>query len=106
MGVLSFDDRERFQESSRADLERAIQLDPSTAQYYLARAIIRHHNDDEEGALRDRQRASELGWEEPRIPGTPPVIRSFTPDEVLDYLRNPPKLMEFKEPWRLKCLRD
>lgn len=102
MGVLSFDDFERFRESSLADLERAIQLEPSTAQYYLARAIIRDQNDDAEGALRDRQRASELEWEEPGIPGTPPV----TPAEFLDDLRNRPKLREFKERWRLKCLRD
>jgi hypothetical protein len=76
----------------KSDIEQAIALDPSTPQYHLARG--------------DRQRASDLGWEKPSIPGLPPVIQGFTLDETWDFLRNPPKPMEFKERWRLKCLRD
>jgi hypothetical protein len=72
-------------ESVRAresDLARAIELDPSIAE-----------------ALRDRQRASNLGFEEPRI-------RSIANFNWEEFLSNPPKPMEIKEPWRLKCLRD
>lgn len=96
MGVLSFDDFERFREGSLADLERAIQLDSSTAQYYLARAIIRRQNDDE-GALRDRQRTLEIGYEEPR-PQSPL-------EELLAGLQTA-RPLEIKERWRLRCLRD
>lgn len=55
-------------EAALADLDRAIELDPSTAQYYFARSTIRQF-DDQAGASRDRQRAVELGYEEPGFPG-------------------------------------
>jgi hypothetical protein len=35
--------------------------------------------------------------------GIMPIIKPFNLDE---FLANPPKPMEIKQPWRLKCLRD
>jgi tetratricopeptide (TPR) repeat protein len=67
-------------EAALADLDRAIKLAPSTAQYYFARSMLRKYVDDAASA-RDRQRAVELGYEEPELFGGPK-----------------------KEGWRLRCL--
>jgi tetratricopeptide (TPR) repeat protein len=87
------------------DLARAIELDPSTAQYYLARAIKKERSDDKEGALRDRQRAIDLGYQERVIPGSFPLFQA-RPLSLDDMLANLHKPMKFREPWRLKCLQD
>lgn len=91
-------------EAALADLDRAIELDPSTAQYYFARSAIRQF-DDQAGASRDRQRAVELGYEEPGFPGMPISLENLTRKSDWDkFLNDPPAPQRIKEKWRLKCL--
>jgi tetratricopeptide (TPR) repeat protein len=64
---LSLGDYERAMKASRTDLERAIDLDPSVAKYYYARANDRYsrlwrRSRDLKGAMSDLERASELGY--------------------------------------------
>jgi tetratricopeptide (TPR) repeat protein len=87
------------------DLARAIELDPSTAQYHLARAIKKEGSGDEEGALRDRQRAIDLGYRD-RFKPDSGSLRPWSLDDFRANLANLTKPMEFKDRWRLKCLRD
>jgi tetratricopeptide (TPR) repeat protein len=91
--------------AKESDLARAIELAPSTAQYYLARAIKKERSGDKEGALRDRQRAIDLGYQERVIPDSFPLFQA-RPLSLDDMLANLPKPMKFREPWRLKCLQD
>lgn len=51
-----------------ADLTRAIELDPRSAKYYYARGVrLGVHSEDKQAALRDLQRAFELGYPEVNI---------------------------------------
>jgi tetratricopeptide (TPR) repeat protein len=95
-------------QARESDLARAIELDPSTAQYYLARSIIRKQFGDNEGALRDRQRAIDLGYEEKVIPDSQQSLEEFRamPWSLDDIRSDLSKAIKFREPWRLKCLRD
>jgi hypothetical protein len=52
----------RLEKAAFADLERAIELRPSTAKYYAARGRMKNNIDDEEGAESDFRRARELGY--------------------------------------------
>ncbi len=54
-----------------ADLNHAIRLDPSNGVYYFARAKLREESDDIEGASRDRERASELGYPKKQVDEDP-----------------------------------
>ena len=63
-GNRSAADYERDKKLALADLEQAIELAPSTAKYYFARACVRDLSDDQEGALLDLQRALERGYPE------------------------------------------
>jgi hypothetical protein len=95
------------EQTKEFDLARAIELDPSTAQYYLARAIKRELSDDEGGALRDRQRAIDLGYRKRVIPDRPGWEERLAGLWPLDVIRTDlSKPVEIGKPWRLKCLQD
>ncbi|MGH9841212.1 MAG: toll/interleukin-1 receptor domain-containing protein [Blastocatellia bacterium] len=129
------EDAEKIRDQIMADLNRAIELDPEVGEYYYLRYSMRRleFDYDYEGeielgnipytresvqaresdlaraieldpsiaeALRDLKSHSDLGYEGLRIRSASPT---FSWDE---FLANPPKPIEIKEPWRLKCLRD
>jgi len=128
------EDEEQIRAKIMADLDRAIELDPEVGEYYYIRCSMRRLEIDYEGdfepgnipytreslqaneadldravkldpslaeVLRDRKRTRDEGPD--FLQRLQPIIRPFTPGE---YRANQPKLIAFKEPWRLKCLRD
>jgi hypothetical protein len=69
-------------QAKESDLARAKELDPSIAE-----------------ALRDRRDATVRQY----IPG---LEKFWTQEDMMAKLPKLPKLLEIKEPWRLKCLQD